>query len=164
MMSLLYVLSKLILAYLVFGISISTPHLSSLLAFLCLLRWRYMWHIDIEVLRFVWGFGQSFFSIRPMIPITQRNVVFVFATSQLEINLQVSNHVSQCTPKGVLLAPGLEPLHTPFIKAPYQIQTIKCDIQKMGRGRTVLVFFFFFLCYSFLCRLTVMTILIYVVA
>ena len=37
--------------------------------------------IDIDVLRFVWGFGQSFFTIRPMLPITRMNVVFNFATS-----------------------------------------------------------------------------------
>ena len=67
----------------IFGvcISISMPHLSSLLAFLSLLHWSYMWHIDIDVLGFVWGFRQSSFTIRSMFPITRRNVVFVCATS-----------------------------------------------------------------------------------
>ena len=37
--------------------------------------------IDIDVLGFVWGIGQSFFMIRPMFPITRRNVVFICATS-----------------------------------------------------------------------------------
>ena len=37
--------------------------------------------IDIDVLGFVWGIRQSFFTIHPMFPITQRNVEFVFATS-----------------------------------------------------------------------------------
>ena len=152
MMSLLHFLSRLILAYLVFGISISTPHLSSLLAFLCLLRWRYMWHIDIEVLGFVWGFGQSFFTIHPMFPKTRRNVVFVYPTMKLEINQQVSNHVSTCTIEGVLPAPQLEPLHTPFVKASFQIEVIECDIQMIKHGCLVLVlvfsffFFFFFVC------------------
>ena len=36
--------------------------------------------IDIEILGFMWGFGQSFFTIRPMLPITRMNVVFDFAT------------------------------------------------------------------------------------
>ena len=31
--------------------------------------------------RFVWGFGQSFFTILPMFPKIRRNVVFVCATS-----------------------------------------------------------------------------------
>ena len=143
MMSLLHILLRLMHEYLVCGICISMPHLSSLLAFLCLLRWRYA-SIDIDVLGFVWGFGQSFFSIRPMFPITVMNVVFVFATSQLEINQQVSNHVSRCTTKGVLPAPWLEPLHTPFVKASFQMETIECDIQMMGRGYSVLFYFIFF--------------------
>ena len=42
--------------------------------------------IDIDVLGFVWGFRQSFFMIRLILPKTQRNVVFDFVTSQLEIN------------------------------------------------------------------------------
>ena len=37
--------------------------------------------IDIDVLGFVWGIGQSFFMIRLMFPITRRNVVFICATS-----------------------------------------------------------------------------------
>ena len=36
--------------------------------------------------RFVWWFRQSFFTIRPMFPITRRNVVFVSASLELEIN------------------------------------------------------------------------------
>ena len=81
MLSFLHVLARLIIAYFVFGICILVPHFSSLLAFLCLLRWRYMWHIDNDVLGFVWGFGQSFFIIRPMFPVTRRNVAFFCATS-----------------------------------------------------------------------------------
>ena len=120
----------------IFGvcISISMPHLSSLLAFLSLLHWSYMWHIDIDVLGFVWGFRQSSFTIRSMFPITRRNVVFVCATSQLEINQLVTNHVSTCTTEGVLPAPWLEPIHTQFFEASFQMETIECDIQKMGRG------------------------------
>ena len=148
MMSLLHVRLRQILGYLVFGISISIPHLSLPLAFLCLLRWTYMWHIDIDVLGFLWGFGQSFFTICPMFPITRRNVVFNFATSQLEINQHVSNHVSMCTTKRVLPAPWLEPLHTPFVEASLQMQTIECDIQLMERGCSILVFFFFLLQFS----------------
>ena len=145
MMSLLHIVSRLILAYLVFSICISMPHLSSLLAFLCLLHWSYMWHIDIDVLGFVWRFGQSFLTIHPMFPITRRNVVFVYATSQLEINQQASNHVSASTTEGVLPAPCLEPLHTPVVDASLQIQTIDGDIQMIGRGCSVIGFFFFFL-------------------
>ena len=37
--------------------------------------------IDIDVLGFMWGIGQSFFMIRLMFPITRRNVVFICATS-----------------------------------------------------------------------------------
>ena len=37
--------------------------------------------IDIDVLGFVWGFRQSFFMIRLMLPKTWRNVVFDFVTS-----------------------------------------------------------------------------------
>ena len=146
MMSLLHIHLRLILAYLVFGISISMPHLPSLLAFLRLLRSQYMWHIDIDVLGFVWGFRQSSFTIHPMFPITQRNVVFVRATSQLEINQQVSNQVSTCTIKGLLPTPWLVPLHTPFVEASFQMGTIQCDIHMMGRGCSILAFFFFFLC------------------
>ena len=71
MTSLLHVLSRQILAYLVFGIDIWIPRFSSLLAFFYLLRWWYIWHINIDVLGFVWGFGQSFFSIRLMFPINK---------------------------------------------------------------------------------------------
>ena len=167
-MSLLYVLSRLILAYLVFGISISMPHSSSLLAFLCLLRWRYMWHIDVDVLGIVWGFEQSSITICPVFPIPRRNVVFFYATSQLEINQRVPNHVSTCTAEGVLPTPWLETLHTTFVELSLQMETIECDIQIMRRGCSVFVSFFsfsfFFLCYSFLCRLTIMTMFIYIVA
>ena len=99
-----------------------------------------------------------------MFPITRRNVAFFCATSQLEINQQVFNHVSTCTTEGVLPDLWLLPLHTPFVKASFQMETIECDIQMMGRGCSLLVFFFFFVCYSFLCRLTNMTMLIYIVA
>ena len=37
--------------------------------------------IDIDVLGFVWGIRQSFFTIHPMFLITRRNVVFICATS-----------------------------------------------------------------------------------
>ena len=150
MMSLLHILLRLMHAYLVFGICISMPHLSSLLAFLCILRSSYMWHIDIDILGFVWGFEQSFFSIRPMVHITWRNVVFVFATSQLEINQKVSNHISRCTTEGVLPAPWLKPLHTPLVEESFHMETIECGIQMMGRGRSVLVSFLFFF-FLFLC-------------
>ena len=141
MMSLLHVRSILILENFVFDISISMPHLSSLLAFLCLLRWRYA-SIDIDVLGFVWGFGQSFFKIHPMLRITRMNVVFDFATLQLEINQEVSNHVSMCTTKRVLPAPWLEPLQTPFVEASLQMEMIECDILLMEQGCSILVFFF----------------------
>ena len=142
-MSLLHILLRLMHAYLVFGICISMPHLSSLLAFLCILRSSYMWHTDIDVLGFVWWFGQSFFTIRPMFPITRRNVVSVYASSELKINQQVSNQVSTCTTEGVLPAPWLVPLHTPFVEASFQMEMIQGVIQKMGRGRSLLGFFFF---------------------
>ena len=165
MMSLLHILLRLMHAYLVFGICISMPHLSSLLAFFCILRSSYMWHTDIDILGFVWWFGQSFFTIRPIFPITRRNVVFVCASSELEINQQVSNQVSTCTTEGVLPTPWLVPLHTPFVEASFQMGTIQCDIHMMGRGCSILALFFFFcVCYSFLCKLTIMTILIYIVA
>ena len=142
MMSLLHIVSRLILAYLVFGIYISTLHLSSLLAFLCLLHWSYIWHIDIDVLGFVWWFRQSFVTIHPMCPITRRNVIFVCATSQLEIKQQVPNHVSASTTEGVLPAPCVAPVHTSSVDASLQIQTIEGDIQTIGQGCSVLVFFF----------------------
>ena len=46
------------------------------------------------------------------------------------------------------------------------METVEGDIQKMGRGRSVSVFFFlfFFLFYIFLCKLTIMNMLIYIVA
>ena len=144
MMSLLHVLSRLIITYVVFGICILVPHFSSLLAFLCLLHWRYMWNIDNNVLGFVWGFGQSFLIIRLMFPITRRNVAFLCATSQLEISQEVFIRVSTCTTEGVLPALWLEALHTPFVKASFQKDTIECDIKMMGRGCSHLVFFFFF--------------------
>ena len=142
MMSLLHILLRLMHEYLVFGICISMPHLSSLLAFLCILCSSYMCHTNIDVLGFVWWFRQSFFTIRLMFPITRRNVVFVCASSALEINQQVSNQVSTCTTDGVLPAPWLEPLHTPFVEVSLQMQTIECDIQLMERGCSILVFFF----------------------
>ena len=144
MMSLLHVLSRLMLTYLVFGISISIPHLSSLLAFLSLLHWSYMWHIDIDVLGFVWGFRQSSFTIHLMFPITRRNVVFVCASSQLEINQQVTNHVRTCTTEGVLPARLLELVQAPFVEASFQMETIKCNIQLMEQRCSILLFFFFF--------------------
>ena len=118
--------------------------------------------------RVLWGFRQSSFTIPPMFPITQRNDVFLRATSQSENNQQVSNHVSTCASEGVLPSPWLETLHTPFVGASLQMETIKCDIQMMRRGCSVFVFlfslFFFFWCYSFLYRLTIMSMLIYIVA
>ena len=54
-MSLLHVLLRMIIAYLVFGICISMPHFSSLLASFCLLCWWHMWHIDNDVLGIVFG-------------------------------------------------------------------------------------------------------------
>ena len=53
---------------------------------LTLLCWRYMWHIDIDVLGFVWGFKQSSFAIHPTLPIKRRTVVFLCAISLLELN------------------------------------------------------------------------------
>ena len=117
--------------------------------------------------RVLWGFRQSSFTFPPMFPITQRNVVFLRATSQSENNQQVSNHVSTCASEGVLPSPWLETLHTPFVGASLQMETIKCDIQMMRRGCSVFVFLFslfFFWCYSFLYRLTIMSMLIYIVA
>ena len=160
-MSLLHDLSRLILPCLVIGICISMPHLSSLLEFLCLQWWWYMWHIDIYLLGFVCGFRQSFFSIRSMFPITWMNVVIVFAASSVQINLQVSNHVSRCTAERILSAPWLKPLHTPFIGVSFQMEAIVSDIHMIERECSVLVFFF--LCFSFLCRLTILTILMYIV-
>ena len=96
----------------------------------------------------LWGFKQSSFTIPPMFPKTQRNVVFLRATSQSENNQQVSNHVSTCASEGVLPSPWLETLHSPFVGASLQMETIKCDIQMMRRGCSVFVFlfslFFFF--------------------
>ena len=116
----------------------------------------------------LWGFKQSSFTIPPMFPITQRNVVFLRATLQSENNQQVFNHVSTCASEGVLPSPWLETLHTPFVRASLQMETIMCDIQMMRRGCSVFVFlfslFFFFWCYSFLYRLTIMSMLIYIVA
>ena len=94
--------------------------------------------------RVLWGFRQSSFTIRPMFPITQRNVVFLRATSQLENNQQVSNHLSMCASEGVLPSSWLETLHTSFVGASLQMETIECDIQMMGQGCSVLGFFFFF--------------------
>ena len=117
--------------------------------------------------RVLWGFRQSSFTIPPMFSITQRNVVFLRATSQLENNQQVSNHVSMCASEGVLPPPWLETQHTPFVGASLQMETIECDIQMMRRGCSVFVYLFylfFFWCYSFLYRLTIMSMLIYIVA
>ena len=89
--------------------------------------------------RVLWGFRQLSFKIRPLFSITQRNVVFLCATSQLENNQQFSYHVSTCASKGVLPSPWLKTLHTPFVGASLQMETIECDIQMMRRG--CLVFF-----------------------
>ena len=102
-----------------------------------------MWHIDIYLLGFVCGFQQSFFSFRLMFPITWMNVVIVFAASSVQINLQVSNHVSRCTAEGILSAPWLKPLHTPFIGVSFQMEAIVSDIHMIERECSVLVFFFF---------------------
>ena len=71
-----------------------------------------------------------------------------------------------CTAEGVLPAPWLETQSTPFVHAYLQMETIECDIQIMRRGCSIFVSFFsfsfFFLCYNFLCRLTIMTMLIYI--
>ena len=102
--------------------------------------------------RVLWGFRQSSFTIPPMFSITQRNVVFLRATSQLENNQQVSNHVSTCASEGVLPSPWLETLHTFFVGASLQMETIECDIQMMRRGCSVFVFLFslfFFLVLQF---------------
>ena len=96
--------------------------------------------------RVLWGFRQLSFKIRPLFSITQRNVVFLCATSQLENNQQFSNHVSTCASEGVLPSPWLKTLHTPFVGASLQMETIECDIQMMRRG--CLVFFFFLLQFS----------------
>ena len=109
------------------------------------------------------AFRQSFFSFRPMFPITWMNVVIVFVASSVQINLQVFNHVSRCTAEGILSAPWLKPLHTPFIEVSFQMEAIVSDIHMIERECSVLVFFFF-LSFSFLCRLTILTILMYIVA
>ena len=99
--------------------------------------------------RVLWGFKQLPFKIRPLFSITQRNVVFLCATSQLENNQQFSNHVSTCASEGVLPSPWLETLHTPFVGASLQMETIECDIQMMRRGCSIFVFLFFFFLLQF---------------
>ena len=71
-----------------------------------------------------------------------------------------------CTTEGVLPVPWLELAHTPFVEASFKMETVEGDIQKKGRGRSVSVFFFsfFFLFYIFLCKLTIITMLIYIAA
>ena len=117
--------------------------------------------------RVLWGFRQSSFMIRPIFSITRRNVVFLYATSQLENNQQLSNHVSTCASEGVLPSSWLETLHTSFVGASLQMEKIECDIQMMRRGCSVFVFLFF--CFFFFgvtvfYILTIMTMLIYIVA
>ena len=47
--------------------------------------------------------------------------------------LAIPRHVCTCTAEGVLPAPWLETLHTPFVDASLQMETIECDIQMMRR-------------------------------
>ena len=53
--------------------------------------------------------------------------------------LAIPRHVRTCTAEGVLPAPWLETLHTPFVDASLQMETIECDIQMMRRGCSVFV-------------------------
>ena len=66
--------------------------------------------------------------------------------------LAIPSHVCTCTAEGVLPAPWLETLHTPFVDASLQMETIECDIQMMRRGCSVFVPFFSF---SFFFSVTV---------
>ena len=118
-------------------------------------------HIRLVLtLTFLWGFIRSYLTICHMFPITRRHVVFVFITLLMGISWRVFHPASTCSTSVVLHPTWLKPLHAPLSRHHFNLRWLSVTSRWWDEDAQ----FFFWVCYSFLCRLTIMTMLIHTIA